>query len=297
MRLATVIHDHTRKLAVVEDDSVALLDCGDVDLSGLVRAGLESVDAIRSGLKKLDRIPLADVKLVAPLTRFRRDILCTGWNYWDHFSEGFGRREGQDVDRPDRPTFFTKGPDTVIGPNDPIALDERISSQWDYEAELVVVIGKDGRNIPESEATTHIFGYMLANDVSVRDLQRAHGGQWLKGKSIDNTMPIGPWLTTADDFDASNVKFECTLNGQVVQSATTAQMAFSIPRLISELSEGMTLRSGDVLLTGTPTGVGNARTPQLFLKDGDQLIVRGEGLGELRNEVRAVDLTSYEVRI
>jgi 2-keto-4-pentenoate hydratase/2-oxohepta-3-ene-1,7-dioic acid hydratase in catechol pathway len=218
------------------------------------------------------------------LRRFRRDVLCTGWNYWDHFEESKGKRDGQDVDRPEHPTFFTKGPDVVIGPYDEIAYDPAISAKWDYEAELALVIGKAGRSIPVAEALDHVWGYTLANDVSQRDLQRQHGGQWLKGKSIDQTMPLGPWIVTADEFgDPQDVQLQCLLNGEVMQDASTKQMAYDVATLISELSFGMTLRPGDLLLTGTPAGIGNAREPQVFLAEGDEVVTRADKIGELRN--------------
>jgi 2-keto-4-pentenoate hydratase/2-oxohepta-3-ene-1,7-dioic acid hydratase in catechol pathway len=192
--------------------------------------------------------------------------------------------------RPDAPTFFTKSPDVVIGPTDPIAFDPQISHKWDYEAELVVVIGKTGRSIPASKAMEHVFGYCLANDVSARDLQRRHGGQWLKGKTIDGTMPLGPCVVTRDEVDLPQIRLECFVNGDKRQDALVAQMAFAVPELIAELSFGMTLKAGDILLTGTPAGVGYARTPPLHLKAGDDIVVRGTGLGELHNIVTQVDL-------
>jgi len=237
---------------------------------------------------------LSELRLLSPIRRLRRDVLCTGWNYWDHFYESEGKREGQDVPKPEAPTFFTKGPDVLIGPHDDIAFDPVISGKWDYEAEIALVIGKQGRSIPRENAMAHVFGYCLANDISQRDLQRRHGGQWLKGKSIDGTMPLGPWLTLRDDVDLANVTLECELNAAVMQHASASQMAFSIAELVSELSFGMTLRPGDVLLTGTPSGIGNARTPPVFLKEGDLVVVRATGLGELRNRLVVKDLGSYE---
>jgi len=137
-----------------------------------------------------------------------------------------------------------------------------------------------------------VFGYLVANDVSQRDLQRAHGGQWLKGKSIDATMPLGPWLTTADEIDdVTGLQITCELNGEVLQDASVKDMAYPIPRLIAELSRGMTLRAGDVLLTGTPSGIGNAREPQIFLGDGDVVVTRVSNLGTLRNKVVRTRLT------
>jgi 2-keto-4-pentenoate hydratase/2-oxohepta-3-ene-1,7-dioic acid hydratase in catechol pathway len=192
---------------------------------------------------------------------------------------------------PEHPTFFSKGPDTVVGPTDPIAFDAALSSKWDYEAEVAIVIGKDGRSIREEDAMSHIFGYLVANDVSQRDLQRAHGGQWLKGKSIDATMPLGPWVTTAEDVaDPADLLVECLLNGQVMQHASTKEMAFSYATIIAELSRGMTLRRGDVVLTGTPSGIGNAREPAVFLRAGDELVTRVSGLGTLHNRLERVAL-------
>ena len=154
-----------------------------------------------------------------------------------------------------------------------------------------MVIGRDGRSIPEEKALDHVFGFLVANDVSQRDLQRAHGGQWLKGKSLDATMPLGPWLTTTDEVDLTGMRVQCEVNGVLLQNASSAQMAFSFARIIAELSHGMTLRAGDVILTGTPSGIGAAREPQLFLRDGDVVVTRVSGLGELRNTVTLTELS------
>lgn len=293
MRLATVLVDGKEHLAAVYDHGVAVLPASAPTLDDVVRGGPEALAAIRHDLG--DVVPLGSVQLVAPLRGFRRDILCTGWNYWDHFEESSGKREGQDpADRPRHPTFFTKGPDTVIGPHDPIAFDPAISAKWDYEAEVALVIGKDGRSIPEERAWEHVFGFCVANDVSQRDLQRRHGGQWLKGKSIDATMPLGPWITTTDEIDDPYaLTVRCLVNGEQLQEASTAQVAFRFERIIAELSWGMTLRAGDVILTGTPSGIGNAREPQVFLQPGDEVVTEVSGLGELRNRVVARELSSY----
>lgn len=288
MRIAALHHAGEERLALVETETLVLLPPDSGDLLDVILAG-----AVNEPAANAERIPRAAARLRAPLRRFRRDILCAGWNYWDHFEEGRGRRDGQEVDPPEHPTFFTKGPDTVIDPFADIAFDPRISAKWDYEVELALIIGRTGRSIPVEHALEHVFGYCLANDVSQRDLQRAHGGQWLKGKSIDGTMPLGPYVVTADEIDPQDVTIECVLNGEVVQSASTRLMAFSVAQLVSELSFGMTLKPGDVVLTGTPAGVGNARTPQLFLKDGDELVTRSPELGEMRNAVRLADLHSF----
>lgn len=291
LQLASIHLNGAPRLAFKAGDRFRLLPADMTCVQDAVVAGQARLAAL-SGRSDLETIPYDASILMAPRTGTKRDILCAGWNYWDHFEEGRGRRDGQDVDRPEHPTFFTKGPDTMIAPFADIAYDANISTKWDYEVEMALIIGKDGRNISEGNALDHVFGYCLANDISQRDLQRAHGGQWLKGKSIDGTMPFGPYVTLAQDFDPSEVELECLVNGETLQSASTRLMAFSIPQLIAELSFGMTLRAGDVLLTGTPAGVGNARTPQLFLKEGDDVVCRSPQLGELRNRLTATDLHS-----
>lgn len=296
MQFGTVLLDGQPRVACrLDNDALVLapLDAG--DLASFVAAGDAGMARLRAlgADAKAQRVALPAVRVLAPLTRLHRDVLCTGWNYWDHFYESAGKREGQDVPKPDAPTFFTKGPDVVIGPNDDIAYDAKVSAKWDYEAEIVVVIGKTGRNIPKEHAMEHVWGYCLANDVSQRDLQRRHGGQWLKGKSIDATMPLGPWIVARDDVDLAQVTIDCELNGELMQHAGVSEMAFSIPELIAELSFGMTVRAGDILLTGTPSGIGNARTPPVFLREGDVLVTRATGLGELRNTLRATDLSGY----
>ncbi|MCU7820786.1 fumarylacetoacetate hydrolase family protein [Kitasatospora sp. DSM 101779] len=293
MRLASLTVGGARRAAAVDraGTAVAVLPASLGTVDDIVRGGPAALDAARAAADGAPVQPFDTVRLEAPLQRFNRDILCTGWNYWDHFEESRGLRGGNDPDRPTRPTFFTKGPDTVIGPSADIAYDPELSTQWDYEAEIALVIGRDGRSIPEDEALQHVLGYLVANDVSQRDLQRAHGGQWLKGKSIDATMPLGPWLTTADEIaDPAGLQVQCEVNGVLMQNASSAQMAFPFARLIAELSRGMTLRAGDVLLTGTPSGIGSARDPQVFLGHGDLVVTRVGGLGELRNRVVATSL-------
>ncbi|MFT4028895.1 MAG: fumarylacetoacetate hydrolase family protein [Protaetiibacter sp.] len=293
MRLARVTLEGLPRLAAVSADgefTVLPSALGGVD--DYVRGDEDHRNRVAAAVPDGDRHAAGSLPLMAPLTRFNRDILCTGWNYWDHYEESRGKREGQDpAERPEHPTFFTKGPGTVIGPEDDIAFDPELSQKWDYEAEIAVVIGRDGRSIAEADAWQHVIGFLLANDVSQRDLQRAHGGQWLKGKSIDGTMPLGPWLTTVDEIaDVEALPIGCELNGTTMQRATVAAMAFPIPRLIAELSRGMTLRAGDVVLTGTPSGIGNAREPQVFLSEGDEIVTSGGPLGSMRNRMRATTL-------
>jgi 2-keto-4-pentenoate hydratase/2-oxohepta-3-ene-1,7-dioic acid hydratase in catechol pathway len=286
VRLAAVSVHTGWAIGLVSNDHllIRVLDPSVGTVDDVVR-GHVSTDVVAAAAEPAEPFAPIGVRLAAPIQRFNRDVLCTGWNYRDHFYESMGKREGQGPDAmPEHPTFFTKGPDTVVGPYDAVAYDEAVSQKWDYEAEIAVVIGKPGRSIREADAWEHVFGFCLANDISQRDLQRAHGGQWLKGKSIDRTMPLGPWITTVDEVtDLTAVPIECELNGKVMQRATAGDMAFPIPRIIAELSFGMTLRPGDVVLTGTPSGIGNAREPAVFLLKGDVVVTRGGFLGELRN--------------
>ncbi|KAA9085448.1 fumarylacetoacetate hydrolase family protein [Microbacterium radiodurans] len=294
MRIGLVRIGGADRTFVVRGEDLIVLPAGAPTPDDVVRS-----DAARAEVDRLsaDGVVLTEHEheILAPLQRFGRDVLCTGWNYWDHFEESKGKREGQDpAEQPQHPTFFTKGPGTVIGPHDDIPFDPHLSQKWDYEVEMALVIGRDGRSIPEDRALEHIAGYVVVNDVSQRDLQRAHGGQWLKGKSIDGSLPMGPWLTTADEVDLdAGLELSFSLNGVELQRATTRQMAFDIPRIIAELSHGMTLRAGDVVLTGTPSGIGNAREPQIFLGDGDVLVSEVSGLGALRNTMRRTSLTAY----
>ena len=289
MRLATVNVSGTPRVGVVEGELIRLLPADEGDMVALIGRGRSEIERLVQ-TAPVHTIALADARLMAPIQRFRRDVLCTGWNYWDHFEESRGKREGQDVDKPVAPTFFTKAPNTVIGPYDDIGLDPHISAKWDYEAEVAVVIGKRCRSVSKAEALDCVFGYFLANDVSQRDLQRRHGGQWLKGKSIDGTMPLGPYIVTGDELDVPEITLELALNGETMQSAKLKQMAFPIAELIAELSFGMTLEVGDVIITGTPAGIGNAREPAIFLKAGDEMMVSATGLGTLRNRIVAADL-------
>jgi 2,4-didehydro-3-deoxy-L-rhamnonate hydrolase len=290
--LARVLHDGAAHVAWVDANRAVLLPEYAGSMVDLIEGGPASLAKVRELVMQPDltRVALADVEWLAPIERFRRDVLCAGWNYWAHFEESRGKREGQDVDRPIAPTFFTKAPDVVIGPRDPIAWDPGISAKWDYEAEIAVIIGRTCRSVPVESAHDVVFGYCLANDVSQRDLQRRHGGQWLKGKSIDATMPLGPCIVPADTFSLDDVQLQCFVNGELRQSASTQLMAFSIAELIAEASFGMTLHAGDVLLTGTPAGIGNAMEPPRYLVGDDDVVVRATGLGELRNRLVRANL-------
>jgi 2-keto-4-pentenoate hydratase/2-oxohepta-3-ene-1,7-dioic acid hydratase in catechol pathway len=221
---------------------------------------------------------LSAVRLRAPIPRPPK-VICVGLNFADHAAES-----GLPI--PKVPTIFSKFSTAVIGPGEAIVLP-RSSSQPDYEAELAFVIAKGGRYIPATRWEEHVFGYTNFNDVSARDYQMATT-QWLMGKTFDTFAPMGPWLVTADEIgDPHALDIACEINGEVLQHSNTRQFIFRIPELIAFLSSVFTLEPGDVVSTGTPPGVGFARKPPRFLKPGDEVVVRIQGLGELRNPVVA----------
>lgn len=251
--------------------------------------GVADVQALLSNVVQASgaAVPLESVRLLAPIIP-QRNVFCVGWNYLKHYDESKGKREGQEVELPERPTFFSKLPTTVVGPRDSVPLHEAYTAKLDWEVELAVVIGLEGRDIAEADALGHVFGYTVANDLSARDLQRAHGAQWFKGKSLDATCPMGPVLITADEIgDPQNLALGCDVNGARMQHGHTRNQIFSVARVIAELSQGLTLLPGDVILTGTPEGIGAARQPPVFLADGDVVECWVEGIGSLRNVVRA----------
>jgi 2-keto-4-pentenoate hydratase/2-oxohepta-3-ene-1,7-dioic acid hydratase in catechol pathway len=221
-------------------------------------------------------VDLDSVRLMAPIPRPPK-IICVGLNWVDHAMES-----GQEI--PEVPTIFSKFPTSVIGPGDNIVLP-RSSVKPDYEAEFAFVIGKGGRYIPAFRWREHVFGYMNFNDVSARDYQTATS-QWMIGKSFDTFAPMGPYLVSADEIpDPHDLDIMLTINGEVLQHSNTRHLIFRIPDLISFLSSVFTLEPGDVVSTGTPAGVGVARKPPRFLRAGDDVVVRVQGLGELRNPV------------
>jgi len=228
-------------------------------------------------------VELKSVTLDAPI-RPSRNVFCVGRNYLEHAKEG-ARAAGRELKLPSVPTFFTKAPTAIAAPGAALCLEARVSQEYDFEAELAVVIGAECKDVPEDEALHVVFGYTALNDVTARDLQREHG-QWFKGKSLDSTCPIGPWIVTPDEVgnpQALAITFH--RNGVEKQNSSTGEMIFPVAHLIAELSKGMTLLPGDVLATGTPQGVGFARNPPEFLANGDLLDVWIEKIGHLRNTV------------
>lgn len=258
------------------------------DMLSVIAAGREGLRAVRkvAGLAGATH-SLSKVRLSAPIPRPTKNILCVGWNYLEHFKEGEAIRPTI-TQIPDFPVFFTKNVTTVCGPYDPIPFDERVTDKLDWEVELGVIIGRGGKNIAEKDAMKHVYGYTVINDVSGRDIQRRHGNQWFKGKSLDGSCPMGPWIASADEVSPEDLRVITRVNGVAKQDSNTRYMYFKIPRLIAELSVGMTLEAGDIISTGTPEGVGHARNPPEFMRPGDVMETEIVGLGLLRNTITAV---------
>jgi 2-keto-4-pentenoate hydratase/2-oxohepta-3-ene-1,7-dioic acid hydratase in catechol pathway len=267
--------------ARARNSSVAVATMLDIiDGGATVMALLRDIEAA----PKTEPILLNKALLKSPIPRTRKNVFCVGWNYLEHFEEGGAKLEDK-RELPKWPVFFSKAPTAINGPYDAIPYDANVSTQLDWEVELGVIIGKGGKNISEADAMSHIFGYTVINDVTWRDIQRRHGGQWDKGKSLDGTCPMGPCIVTADAIEPNNLNLECRVSGVVKQKSNTKHLYFKIPRLIHDLSLGQTLEPGDVISSGTPEGVGFARTPPEFMKAGDLLETEIEGIGVMRNPI------------
>jgi 2-keto-4-pentenoate hydratase/2-oxohepta-3-ene-1,7-dioic acid hydratase in catechol pathway len=234
-------------------------------------------------------IALGAVKLVAPLPRPRRNIFCVGKNYHAHAKEfagsGFDSSAKSGGEIPQHPIIFTKVPECVIASGEDIAIPAGVSTAIDYEVELAVVIGRGGKGISRDDAMKHVWGYTIINDVTARDWQARHQ-QWDLGKSFDTFCPMGPWLVSADELDATDTRVRCWVNDELRQDARTRDFIFDIPKLIETLSAGITLYPGDVIATGTPVGVGIGFNPPKYLKPGDRVRMEIDGIGVLENPVR-----------
>jgi len=229
-------------------------------------------------------LPLAAVRLLAPIPRPLKNIFCIGKNYVEHAME-FDQTADPNIAVPKYPVIFTKAPTTVIGPGAGIKSHRQITSALDYEVELAVIIGKQGSYISPETAMDYVFGYTILNDITARDLQKQHL-QWFRGKSLDTSAPMGPYLVHKSAVpNPGNLTVALKVNGEIRQHSTTADFIFDIPTLISTISAGITLEAGDIISTGTPAGVGAARKPPQFLKPGDTLELTISGLGTLTNTI------------
>lgn len=228
---------------------------------------------------------LENIKLCSPIINPVKDVLCLGLNYKDHVEET-NRSFNANYELPKYPIYFSKRVNKAIGTNDKITNYQGISNEVDYEVELAVIIGKEGKNIKKEEAYDYVFGYTIMNDVSARDLQQRHGGQWFRGKSIDTFTPLGPCIVYKDEIKPPvELNVLSKVNGEIRQSSNTKHFIFDIPTIISDLSAGMTLKPGDIIATGTPSGVGMGFNPPKYLKSGDKIECTIDKIGTLVNIV------------
>lgn len=281
MRLLRFRDGSGTHVGVLHEEKVIALDDVAVDMVALIEMGQEGLDRVRSRADSSDGIPLDTVEVLAPLYP-RGNVMAIGHNYQAHINE-------QDEERRatiDRPTVFTKAQTSVTGPFADIPIDEHVTQQVDWEAEMGVVIGRRGINIPGARAMEYVYGYTVINDVSARDVQFGSGGQFFRGKSLDSFCPMGPYLVTADEVpDPQDLAVRCWVNGVQKQDGNTRDMIFTVADLIAELSAGMTLEPGNVIATGTPEGVGYFREPKEFLHPDDVLETEVGGIGCLCNHV------------
>jgi len=269
-------------------------------MQGFIEAGAKALQVARraekyvagkdpEGQKKLVSVGALiksnQAKLIAPIPSPKKNVVMLGINYREHVDEGARARE-LEIKYPEWPVFFTKPATSVIGQQGKV-VNHKVTSKLDWEVELAVVIGKKGRDIPKDKAYDYVFGYTVCLDMTARELQRQHG-QWFKGKSLDTFCPMGPWIVHKSALpDAQQVRLICRVNGEVMQDGNTRDMIFDIPTIIESLSAGITIEPGDMISTGTPSGVGFARVPPVFLKPGDKVEGEVEGIGVLEVDIVA----------
>lgn len=275
MKLVTYTHNNRTALGELDGDRVYALSGPDT---------MRMIDVLRRGITPTrvnQWFPLSEVQLGAPVRPGK--IIAIGRNYAEHAKE-----TGSDL--PPAPIIFAKFPSTVIGPNETVTWSKSITTQVDWETELAVVIGKRARNVSEEDALNYVFGYTVANDVSARDLQIRIDSQWTRGKSLDTFCPLGPCIVTRSEIpDVQNLRLWTKINDEIVQDSNTQHMIFNVAHLISYSSRMFTLEPGDLILTGTPNGVGEGMKPPRYLQDGDVMTVAVDGIGELTNPCKVTD--------
>ncbi len=270
MKLAQFFQDKKPHLGIIQEEELLPLAFAG-DFQAWLKAGkpLATIDST---------LPINQVKLAAPVNRPGK-IIAIGLNYAEHAAEG--KR-----DNPKQPLVFAKFPNSIIGPDEAITWSSKTTKKVDFEAELVVVIGEKTSSCRPDEALAKVMGYTCGNDVSARDLQFGDK-QWVRGKSLDSFCPLGPWLVTADELkDPQKLTIRSRLNGKIMQESNTSDMIFPVPELVSFLSRHFTLEPGDLIMTGTPSGVGVFRDPPIFMQDGDVIEVEIEAIGTLKNHCR-----------
>lgn len=276
MKIARIRYDECVHLARIEDGTAILLQQeSDHPAADVLREAL----AAGVDLQTADgtEASLADCDLLAPVSNPSK-FLGVGLNYADHAAES-------GMELPNEPTLFVKTTNSIIGPGDTIVLDSGTSAEVDFEVELAFVVGRRARDVSEGSADEHLLGYTICNDVTARDAQFSDG-QWTRSKSFDTFAPIGPWIVSTADMDIDDIRLTTRINDELLQDGSTSELVFSPSQLVAYITQFMTLEAGDVITTGTPPGVGFARTPPRFLTSGDEIVMEVEGIGVLRNNVR-----------
>lgn len=273
MKFATYTHKGRTRIGVVDGDRVYTTATAD-SMQYMIRRGM-------TPNRTNEFFSVDEVKFEAPLRPGK--IIAIGRNYAEHAKE-----TGSDV--PKAPIIFAKFPSSIVGNGDTVEWSESITKEVDWEGELAIVIGKKARRVSEEDALKHVFGYTIANDVSARDLQLRTDAQWTRGKSLDTFCPLGPWIATADEIgDPHAISIKTAVNDKVMQDGNTKDLIFNLPTLISYCSQMFTLEPGDLILTGTPDGVGEGMKPKTYLKDGDVVRITIEGIGELTNPCKVTE--------
>ncbi len=288
MRLVTYIYEDQLKPGAMRGKDIVDISSVAPDILSLISMKDDGLAQVQDLLQS-DRatVSLEQVILTAPIPSPRRNVMCLGLNYVEHAEEHYSAA-GQQTKVPEYPLIFNKATTTANGPFDDFRYDPAVTAELDWEVELALIIGREGRNVSAEKAMDYIYGYTVLNDLSARDLQRFHQ-QFFKGKSLDGSCPMGPWIVTKDQVpDPQNLQLVSRVNGQVKQNSNTSLMIFNIPSIIEHLSFGMSLLPGDIIATGTPSGVGFARKPPEFLKAGDIVECEVEGIGAIRNVISAV---------
>ena len=291
MKFLTYHHGHETAVGVLKDNGrevvpVEYLGCTGTDMNRFLETVTEKqLEHINRNKELLQGIPTEKVKLLSPIPHPKQDVICLGINYYAHAEESARfHNEAFGGDRP-QPIYFSKRVNRAVADGEPIDGHLDIVDSLDYEAELAVVIGKDAKNVAEADVFDYVFGYTVLNDVSARNLQTAHK-QWYFGKSLDDFTPIGPWIVTKDEFtNPPALPIRSYVNGELRQDSNTELMINGIAKVVSQLSQGMTLQAGTIIAMGTPAGVGMGFRPPKFLNKGDIVKCEIEGIGVLRNYV------------
>ena len=295
MHIATCKYNNQVHLAVVQEDIVFLPTTTNLwpdeisSMLQLIDAGEESLQRLRELVSKAESqhwLKLSQIEILSPIPRPRQNIMCLGWNYIEHVEETSGKAlEAPKL--PKYPIVFTKAASSMNGPYADIPIDLTISNKMDWEVELAVIIGKQGQGIVKKNALEHVFGYSIINDISARDYQKRHK-QFFIGKSFTGACPMGPWIVTADEIpNPQNLNLKSWVNNELKQDSNTQYQIFDVATVIETLSKGMTLEAGDIIATGTPSGVGYVRNPPEYLMPGDVVDCEVEGIGRISNPIIA----------